>query len=78
MSRAKRGMNTHRVYSMKINRSKGIIFDKLSALEVFYTWKEYPEQSRRIRLKDTKIGRTVAFLTNKRMLAALTITALYK
>jgi len=78
VTRAKRGMNAHRVYSMKVDRSTGIICDQLIALDGFYTSKGYPEQLRRIRFKDPEIGKTLVFLTNNTALTALTIAALYK
>ena len=78
VTRAKRGMNAHRVYSMKVDRSMGIICDQLIALDGFYTSKGYPEQLRRIRFKDSETGKTLVFLTNNTTLPALTITALYK
>jgi len=78
VTRAKRGMNAHRVYSMKVDRSAGIICDQLIALDGFYTSKGYPEQLRRIRFKDPETGKTLVFLTNNTALSALTIAALYK
>jgi hypothetical protein len=78
VTRAKRGMNAHRVYSMKVDRSTGIICDQLIALDGFYTSKGYPEQLRRIRFKDPETGKTLVFLTNNMTLPALTIAALYK
>jgi len=40
--------------------------------------KNYPEQVRRIRLKDLESDKTLVFLTNNTPLPALTIAALYK
>jgi hypothetical protein len=76
--RAKRGMNAHRVYSMKADRSTGIICDQRIALDGFYISQDYPEQLRRIRFKDPESGKTLVFLTNNTALPALTIAALYK
>ena len=78
VTRAKRGMNAHRVYSMKVDRSTGIICDQFITLDGFYTSKGYPEQLRRIRFKDPETGKTLVFLTNNTVLSALTIAALYK
>jgi transposase len=78
VTRAKRGMNAHRVYSMNVDRSTGIICDQLIALDGFYTSKGYPEQLRRIRFKDPETDKTLVFLTNNTALPALTIAALYK
>ena len=76
--RAKRGMNAHRVYSMKVDRSTGIICDQRIVLGGFYISQDYPEQLRRIRFKDPETGKTLVFLTNNTALPALTIAALYK
>ena len=78
VTRAKRGMNAHRVYSLKTDRSTGIICDQLIALDGFYTSKGYPEQLRRIRFKDPETDKTLVFLTNNTALPAPTIAALYK
>ena len=76
--RAKRGMDAHRVYSMRSDRSSGIICDQCIALDGFYISQDYPEQLRRIRFKNPESGKTLVFLTNNTALPALTIAALYK
>jgi hypothetical protein len=78
VTRAKRGMDAHRVYSLPIDRSTGVICDQRIALDGFYVAKDYPEQLRRIRFKDPVSGKTLVFLTNNTVLPALTIAALYK
>jgi hypothetical protein len=78
VTRAKRGMDARRVYSMPTDRTTGIICDQRIALNGFYVAKEYPEQLRRIRFKDPESGKTLVFLTNNTALPALTIAALYK
>jgi hypothetical protein len=78
VTRAKRGMDAHRVYSMPTDRSSGVICDQRIALNGFYTSQDYPEQLRRIRFKDPETGQTLVFLTNNTALPALTIAALYK
>jgi len=78
VTRAKRGMRAHRVYSMDADRSTGIICDQRIALDGINTRKGYPEQLRRIRFKDPETGKTLVFLTNNLTLPALTIAALYK
>ena len=52
VTRAKRGMNAHRGYSMPVDRSTGIICDQRISLDGYYVSKDYPEQLRRIRFKD--------------------------
>ena len=78
VTRAKRGMDAHRVYSMQVDRSTGIICDQRIALDGFYISQDYPEQLRRIRFKDPESGKTLVFLTNNFTLPAATICALYK
>jgi hypothetical protein len=78
VTRAKRGMDARRVYSMPVDRSTGIICDQRIALNGFYPSQAYPELLRRIRFKDPESGKTLVFLTNNTALPALTIAALYK
>jgi len=78
VTRAKRGMDARRVYSMPADRNTGIICDQRIALDGFYISQDYPEQLRRIRFKDPETGKTLVFLTNNTVLPALTIAALYK
>jgi len=78
VTRAKRGMNAHRVYSMPADRDTGVICDQRIMLDGFYITQDYPEQLRRIRFKDPESGKTLVFLTNNTALPAVTIAALYK
>jgi Transposase DDE domain/Domain of unknown function (DUF4372) len=78
VTRAKRGMDARRVYSMPVDRHSGMICDQRIVLNGFYVSRNYPEQLRRIRFKDPASGKTLVFLTNNTVLPALTIAALYK
>jgi hypothetical protein len=78
VTRAKHGMDAHRVYSLPTDRSTGIICDQRISLNGFYISQDYPEQLRRIRFKDPESGKSLVFLTNNTALPALTIAALYK
>jgi hypothetical protein len=78
VTRAKRGMDAHRVYSTRTDRSTGVICDQAIRLNGFYVSKDYPEHLRRIRFKDPDSGKTLVFLTNNTTLPPLTIVALYK
>jgi hypothetical protein len=78
VTRAKRGMDARRVYSVATDRSTGVICDQSIALNGFYISKDYPEHLRRIRFKDPETGKTLVFLTNNTTLPPLTIAALYK
>ena len=64
VTRAKRGMNSRRTYSTATDRSTGVIFDQSIRLNGFCVAKDYPEHLRRIRVKDSKMGKTIVFLTN--------------
>ena len=78
VTRAKRGMEAHRVYSLKVDRSSGIICDQRITLDGLRISQNYPEQLRHIRFKDPETGKTLVFLTNNTALPAMTITSLYK
>ena len=78
VTRAKRGMNAHRVYSTETDRCTGVICDQMIRLDGFYVAQDYPEHLRRIRFKDPESGKTLVFLTNNTTLPPLTIAALYK
>jgi len=78
VTRAKEGMDAHRVYSRPVDRASGIICDQRIMLDGYYSAKNYPEHLRRIRFKDPESRKTLVFLTNNTALPPLTIAALYK
>src|SRR5208283_4140999 len=78
VTRAKEGMNAHRVYSYPADRSTGVICDQRVMLNGYYSAKDYPAHLRRVRFKDPETGKTLVFLTNNIALPPLTIAALYK
>jgi hypothetical protein len=78
VTRAKQGMDAHRVYSRPVDRKSGIICDQRIMLNGYYSAKNYPEHLRRIRFHDPETGKTLVFLTNNTALPPLTIAALYK
>jgi len=78
VTRAKKNMDFHRLYSAPTDRSTGVICDQTIALDGFYTQQAYAEHLRRIRFKDAESGKTLVFLTNNFTLSAPTICALYK
>jgi Domain of unknown function (DUF4372)/Transposase DDE domain len=78
VTRAKHGMDAHRVYSLPTDRSTCIVCDQRISLNGFYISQDYPEQLRRIRFKDPESGKTLVFLTNNTALPAMTIAALYQ
>ena len=78
VTRAKRGLDARRVYSMACDRNAGVICDQRIMLNGHYSAKHYPEHLRRIRYRDPETAKSLVFLTNNTVLPALSIAALYK
>lgn len=78
VTRAKSNLSAHRVYSSEVDRAVGIICDQTILLDGSLAQRDYPDQLRRIRFKDTESNQSYIFLTNNMTLPALTICALYK
>lgn len=78
VTRTKKNMHAHRVYSAPVDRTTGLICDQTIALDGFYAKQHYPEHLRRIRFNDPDTGKTLVFLTNQFNVPALTICTLYK
>ena len=78
VTRARRGLDARRVYSMPCDRRTGVICDQRIMLNGYYSAKHYPEHLRRIRYCDPETGKTLVFLTNNTALPALSVAALYK
>lgn len=78
VTRAKRNMNYHRVYSHAADKPAGIIADQTIALDGFYARKDYPQLLRRVRFRDPETGKRLIFLTNNFALPPATVAALYK
>ena len=78
VTRAKRNMNYHRVYSRTADKAVGIIADQTIALDGFYARKDYPQHLRRVRFRDPETGKRLVFLTNNFALPPTTVAALYK
>lgn len=78
VTRAKENMNYRRLYSAKVNKSKGIKCDQTIMLNNYYSAKEYPEKLRRIKYYDKETENEFDFITNNFRLPALNIALLYK
>jgi transposase len=78
VTRAKKNMHAHRVYSASVDKATGLICDQTIALDGFYAKQHYPEHLRRIRFNDPDTGKALVFLTNQFNLPALSICTLYK
>ena len=78
VTRAKKNMHAHRVYSASLDKATGLICDQTIALDGFYAKQHYPEHLRRIRFNDPDTGNALVFLSNQFNLPALSICTLYK
>jgi hypothetical protein len=78
VTRAKRNMNYHRVYSHDVDKTIGMIAEQTIALDGFYTKQDYPQHLRRISFRHSETGKHLVFITNNFDLPAETISALYK
>lgn len=78
VTRAKSNLQFHRVYSLQVDKSQGIICDQSIFLNGYYTSKDYPDKLRRVKYFDSKNNRRFTFITNNFSLPALTIANLYK
>ena len=76
--RAKSNVKFKRMYSNKIDKSTGVIFDQTGKIEGFYTSKDYPEKIRKVKFFDAENKKMLIFLTNNFDLSALQIALLYK
>ncbi len=78
VTRAKDKMNYRRLYSHKVDKSKGVLCDQTIMLNGYYAAKDYPEKIRRIKFYDEETGKGLIFLTNNFQLKATEIAQLYK
>jgi len=78
VTRAKDNMNYRRLYSHRVDKTKGVIYDQTIRLNGHYAAKDYPDKIRRIKFYDEQTGKVLIFLTNNFHLAATEIAALYK
>jgi hypothetical protein len=78
VTRAKDNMDYRRLYSHKVDKSKGVLCDQTIMLNGHYAAKDYPEKIRRIKFYDEETGKVLIFLTNNFHLKATEIAQLYK
>ena len=76
--REKRNFKFRRLYSRKVDKSKGFKCDQTIKLTGFYSSKNYPEKLRRIKFYDKERDKTIVFLTNNFHYDAQIIADLYK
>lgn len=78
VTRAKDNMKYKVIGQHKVDKTKGLLFDKEVMLTGFYQSRYYPEKLRLIGFKDPEIKKNLIFLTNNFILSAYTITQIYK
>jgi hypothetical protein len=76
--RAKSNLKFNRMYSNKVDKTKGVLCDQIGKLSGFYVSKQYPDKLRRVKYYDEETKRTFVYLTNNFELSALQIALLYK
>ncbi len=76
--RAKSNLKFKRMYSRKVDKQSGMIYDQIGKLSGFYVSQDYPEKLRRIKFYDTESKRYFVYLTNNMDLTAEQIVLLYK
>lgn len=76
--RAKKGLAYQRVYSHKVDKTKGVRVDQTIRLTSKKSIKNYPDLLRRIDFFDEDNQKHLIFLTNNFLLPAKTISDLYK
>ena len=76
--RSKSNIKFRRIYSLPVDKSKGLRCDQIVILTGLYTPEYYPEKLRRIRFTDSENNKKLTFLTNNFILPAYTIAQLYK
>ena len=76
--RAKSNLKFNRMYSNKVDKTKGVQCDQVGKLSGFYVSKQYPDKLRRVKFYDEETKRTFIFLSNNFELSAVQIALLYK
>lgn len=78
ITRAKTNMKCRRIYSAKVDKTTGVLYDQTILLVNHYALKHYPEKMRRVKYHDSETNKIFIFLTNNFILPALKIALLYK
>ena len=71
-------MKFRRIYSNKVDKTTGLIYDQIGKLETYKSLKSYPEKLRRVKYYDAETDKVFIFITNNVELTALEIAFLYK
>jgi len=78
ITRAKKNLDSRRLYSAPTDRSVGIICDQTIVLNGVNSNPAYPDLLRRVRFRDPETGKRLVFLTNNFEISSGTVCALYK
>ena len=78
ITRAKTNMKCRRMYSAKVDKTKGVLYDQTIQLVNFYAVQQYADKLRRIKYFDVETNKQFVFLTNNFELSALQVALLYK
>jgi len=78
VTRAKDNLSHTVVEHFEVDKSTGVLEDKLISLNGFYTSKKYPETLRIVTYEDFSDGTLYNFMTNDFTLDAITIAELYR
>ena len=78
LTRLKKNIRFRRLYSQKVDKTTGLIFDQIGLLDSPHGRRQYPEKVRVIKYHDSEHDVIYLFLTNNFELAALTVCMLYK
>jgi hypothetical protein len=76
--RAKSNIKFQRMYSLKVDKTSGVLCDQIGKLTGFYVSKDYPEKMRRVKFYDDQTKRAFVFITNNFELTANQVALLYK
>jgi len=71
-------MKCRRIYSVKVDKATGFLYDNTIMLVNFYASKNYPNKLRRIKYFDVETNKRFIYLSNNFELTALQIALLYK
>ncbi|NOR86755.1 MAG: transposase [Bacteroidales bacterium] len=78
MIRAKTNLKFRRIYSRKVDKTAGVIYDQIGKLTGFYVSKQYPDKLRKVKFYDSDTKRAFIFLTNNTEITAVQVALLYK
>lgn len=73
VTRARDNMQFRRIYSNRVDKTTGLIYDQIGKLETYKSLKSYPEKLRRVKYHDAETNKVFIFITNNVELTALEI-----